>query len=228
MTEEEWSEFKWTVLVVDDDPDIVRVAERSLLPEGLSVVTANDAERGFEIARDHPSVHLILLDIEMPGEDGLSLLARLRENEWTADIPVIMLTARGAIDDFGKARERGAFDYVTKPFAPPTLVRRVRRAFAYNYFGRDKITELDGNEFRRIPPTRLKSYGAAAARVADDIQAGRDEIDSVLAPEDRLTPDEDAEATKGEDADVATAETRDDDAGEDEAAKSAPGGDEEE
>ncbi len=182
---EEWTEFKWTVLVIDDDPDILRVAERALLPEGLAVLTSDVPQKGFEIARDHPSVHLILLDIDMPGEDGLSLLKRLAENEWTSEIPVVMLTARGAVADFAKARERGAFDYVTKPFAPPTLVRRVRRAFAYSYFGRDKITDTDGSEFRRIPPRRLRDYGGAAAQLADPGEEAST-VDDELASDDEL------------------------------------------
>lgn len=167
---EEWAETSWTVLIVDDDPDILRVAQRALLPEGLAILTTTDPKQGFTMARDNP-IHLVILDIEMPGEDGLSVLRRLQADEWTQDIPVIMLTARGGLDDFGEAREKGAFDYVTKPFVPQTLIRRVRRAFSYAYFGRDKITETDGTEFRQIPPHQLEDFGGAAAKLIQKRQA---------------------------------------------------------
>jgi DNA-binding response OmpR family regulator len=111
------------VLVVDDDPAITSVLKRGLSYEGFAVDTAGSGAEGLAIARDRPP-DLVILDIMMPGLDGLQVLQRLR----TADeqLPVLLLTAKDAPADQVQGLERGADDYVVKPFTFDVLLARVR------------------------------------------------------------------------------------------------------
>ena len=111
-----------TILVVDDEPTIIELAEMYLEREGYQVLKAGDGPRALEIARQS-SPDLILLDLMLPELDGWEVCKRLRAH---SNIPIIMLTAR--TDDVDKivGLELGADDYVTKPFNPRELVARVR------------------------------------------------------------------------------------------------------
>lgn len=110
------------LLLVDDDRDLVEVLTYVLQREGFSVVAAFDGEgawRQFQI--EQPS--LVILDINMPGIDGLEVCRRIRE---ASTVPVVMLTARADEVDIIRALGLGADDYVTKPFSPRQLVARVK------------------------------------------------------------------------------------------------------
>ncbi|MFQ5945214.1 MAG: response regulator transcription factor [Anaerolineae bacterium] len=110
------------VLVVDDEANIVELAQLYLSREGYEVVTAADGEEALEVwKREKPD--LIVLDLMMPKMDGWEVCRRLRAE---SDLPIIMLTARGDEVDRVAGLEMGADDYVVKPFNPRELVARVR------------------------------------------------------------------------------------------------------
>jgi DNA-binding response OmpR family regulator len=111
-----------TILVVDDEPQIVRLVRSYLEKAGFRVVTASDGEQAIYVAR-HEKPDLAVLDILMPRMDGLEFTRRIRREQ---DIPIIMLTARAEETDRIVGLELGADDYVTKPFSPRELVARVR------------------------------------------------------------------------------------------------------
>ena len=111
-----------TILVVDDEPEIVRFVRAYLEDAGYRVVTANDGQQALFVAR-HEKPDLVILDLLMPGMDGWDFIRRYRRER---DTPVIMLTARVEETDQVVGLELGADDYVTKPFSPRALVARVR------------------------------------------------------------------------------------------------------
>ncbi len=113
---------KKTVLVVDDEPRMVRFVKMNLDLEGYLTLEANNGYQALEKVRDHQP-DLVLLDVEMPGMDGFETLRRLRE---ISDTPVIMLTVRSDEDDRIKGLDLGADDYITKPFSPRELSSRIR------------------------------------------------------------------------------------------------------
>jgi DNA-binding response OmpR family regulator len=111
-----------TVLVVDDEPIVREVVVRYLEREGYRTLEAGDGELARELVeRERPN--LVVLDLMLPGMDGLSLCRWIRSR---SDLPVIMLTARGEEADRIVGLELGADDYVTKPFSPRELAARVR------------------------------------------------------------------------------------------------------
>lgn len=116
---------KSTILVIDDEKSIIDILDVSLKKEGLSVLSALDGLEGFEIANQEKP-DLILLDIMMPDIDGYEVLERLKEDENTADIPVIFLTARVENEDKVKGLEAGAVDYITKPFFIKEVLARIK------------------------------------------------------------------------------------------------------
>jgi DNA-binding response OmpR family regulator len=111
-----------TILVVDDEPQIVRLVRAYLEQAGFRVVTASDGEQALVVAR-HERPDLVLLDVLMPRMDGLEFTRRIRRER---DVPIVMLTARAEETDRVVGLELGADDYVTKPFSPRELVARVR------------------------------------------------------------------------------------------------------
>lgn len=110
------------ILVVDDEQGILDFISLGLEYEGFEVKTATDGHRGLEIAI-HENPDLIILDLMLPGIDGLELCRRLRAFH---DVPIIMLTARDEIDDRVQGLNMGADDYLTKPFSFKELLARVR------------------------------------------------------------------------------------------------------
>ena len=114
-----------TVLVVDDEQDILDLVRFRLEHDGYRVLTASDGQMGLTLAQaEHPD--LCILDVMMPKLSGLEVLAHLRADPATADTRVILLTARGQDADVDRGFELGAHDYVTKPFSPRELGRRVQ------------------------------------------------------------------------------------------------------
>jgi two-component system response regulator MtrA len=115
-----------TILVLDDDPSVRELCSMVLEGEGFTVLTAADAAAGVAAAcAEGPD--LILLDIMMPGVDGLDALQQLKSLPATAAIPVIMLTALDGFSDIALATMGGAEGYVTKPFEPEELASLVQR-----------------------------------------------------------------------------------------------------
>jgi DNA-binding response OmpR family regulator len=112
-----------TVLVVDDDPVIVNLLQVNFEIEGYDVITASEGESGIAQARSgHPDV--VLLDVMMPGVDGIEVARRLRDDADTRDIPIILLSAKAQAQDI-QIGLSVADDYVTKPFEPLELLDRV-------------------------------------------------------------------------------------------------------
>jgi DNA-binding response OmpR family regulator len=109
------------ILVVDDEPRMIRFIRLNLEHDGYEVFEASTGEEALEQLRDHIP-NLVLLDVMMPGMDGFETLRMMRE---ISTVPVIMLTAKGDVEDRVKGLELGADDYIAKPFDPAELVSRV-------------------------------------------------------------------------------------------------------
>ena len=112
------------ILVIDDEPSIINLVSAYLKPEGYEVFTASDGNAGLKAARAFKP-DLIILDLMLPGIDGIDVLSRLRRE---SDVYIIMLTARSEETDKVIGLSVGADDYVTKPFSPRELVARVKAA----------------------------------------------------------------------------------------------------
>ncbi len=113
------------ILVVDDEPDLVELVSYNLKKEGYAVSSAADGEEALKKIRGG-GFSLIVLDLMLPGIQGMDLCRMLREDPSTAAVPIIMLTARADETDKVLGLELGADDYVTKPFGPRELVARIR------------------------------------------------------------------------------------------------------
>ena len=116
-----------TVLVVDDEEGIRTLCRVNLELGGFDVDEAANGAEALDAVREDPP-DLILLDVMMPGIDGWEVLARLKADETTADIPIVLLTARTAEEDQIRAWGEGVADYLSKPFNPTALVEWVRDA----------------------------------------------------------------------------------------------------
>lgn len=115
------------ICIIEDDLAIQRVLSFALKVTGYVVETASAGDTGLDLAlRIRPD--LVLLDIMLPGLDGLEVCRRLREQPETRKIPVVMLTAKGETDDIVRGLDAGANDYVTKPFEKEVLLARIRAA----------------------------------------------------------------------------------------------------
>lgn len=117
------------ILVVEDDVDIAELVAFNLERQGWGCALVHHGAEGWEmIQRIRPD--LVLLDVMLPGMDGMQIFRAMKENEMTRGIPVIFLTARGELDDRLEGLSLGADDYVTKPFSPKELVLRVRNVLS--------------------------------------------------------------------------------------------------
>ena len=113
------------ILVVDDEPNIVQTLQDRLEMNDYQVITAADGKEGLEKATsERPDI--VLLDVIMPIMDGLEMLERLRKNDSTRDLPVIMLTARSQSQDITRANSYGIEDYVVKPFDLSELLEKIQ------------------------------------------------------------------------------------------------------
>jgi two-component system, OmpR family, phosphate regulon response regulator PhoB len=114
-----------TVLIVEDEPDIAELIEMNFKREGLSTLIAHDGVSAVRVAQESiPDV--IVLDLMLPVKDGFGVFKDLRGDNRTSKIPVLMLTAKGAMEDRIAGLELGADDYLTKPFSPKELTLRVK------------------------------------------------------------------------------------------------------
>jgi two-component system phosphate regulon response regulator PhoB len=129
------------ILVVEDEEDIQELLEYTLLNAGYRVDVTDRGEEALEIVQEH-SPSLMVLDLMLPGLDGLEVCRRLKGDEVTSEMPVIILTAKGEEEDVIAGFDAGADDYVTKPFSPKVLAARVAAVL------------------RRSPETRPDAEGA--------------------------------------------------------------------
>lgn len=117
--------MKELILIVEDEKDIVRMLEYNLKKEGFKTASIHDGNKALDAAgRERPD--LILLDLMLPGMDGLEVCRELKKSVNTGSIPIIMLTAKSQESDKVVGLELGADDYVTKPFSPRELVARIK------------------------------------------------------------------------------------------------------
>jgi phosphate regulon transcriptional regulator PhoB len=116
---------KAKILVVDDERDIIELVSYNLEKEGFKVISAMDGEKALELVSSKEP-EIIILDLMLPGIDGLDMCRELKRNDKTSSIPIIMLTAKGEESDIVIGLELGADDYITKPFSPRILVARVK------------------------------------------------------------------------------------------------------
>ena len=117
---------KRTIMVVDDEPHIVRFTAMNLEVEGYNVVTAENGARALETLGAGEPVDLVVLDVMMPEMDGFETLRRIRSD---SSVPVIFVTVRGDEADRVAGLDLGADDYITKPFSPRELASRIRALF---------------------------------------------------------------------------------------------------
>ena len=163
------------VLVVEDEPDLRELLRYNLSRKGYVVLEAGDGHQGLAIARTaHPT--LILLDLMLPGIDGLTVCRMLKAEAATRDIPVLMLTAKSRERDVLEGLSCGAVDYVTKPFALSELLARVARhceqAAARRELQREaaRLAETLRAMNRRAPDTeRLANLGLLSAELVHEI-----------------------------------------------------------
>lgn len=158
------------ILVVDDEPKIVKLARDYLEKGGYRVVTAGNGELALTVAR-HEKPDLVVLDLNLPGRDGLDVCRALRRQ---SNVPIIMLTARSEETDRLIGLELGADDYITKPFSPRELVARVKVV----------LRRVTGDGFRpgllRLGDLEIDLTGHRVTRQGQAIQLTRIEF-SLLA-----------------------------------------------
>ena len=132
--------MKDKILIVEDEKDIVKMLEYNLKKEGFKVIDARDGEDALDLAaRHYPG--LILLDLMLPGMDGLEVCRALKKEPKTASIPIIMLTAKSQESDKVVGLELGADDYITKPFSPRELIARIK-AVLRRVNDKEKLPEI--------------------------------------------------------------------------------------
>jgi len=170
------------ILLVDDDTANLGILGGLLQPQ-YDVLAAPSGERALQIASAVPQPDLILLDVLMPGMDGYAVLARLRDNPATRDIPVIFVTGMDSIEDEEKGLELGAVDYITKPYRAPVVLARVRNHLELkrardwlkdqNAFLEAEVArrqkENEGIQRRLLQSDKLAAIGQIAAGVAHEI-----------------------------------------------------------
>ena len=120
--------MKRQILVIDDEKDILKLLQYNLEKEGYQVLSALTGEEGFEIARAKKP-DLVVLDLMLPGMDGLEICRLLKSDPGTRHIPIIMLTAKGSEIDQVVGLELGASDYIPKPFSVKVLLARLKNVF---------------------------------------------------------------------------------------------------
>ncbi len=135
--------MKKSIVVIEDESDILEVLKYNLEREGYRVRTCRDGESGLRLVREE-NPDLVLLDLMLPSLDGIEICRRLREDPVTRSLPVIMLTAKGEESDVVLGLGVGADDYVTKPFSTGELTARIRAVLR-----RTELSEI-GQEQERV------------------------------------------------------------------------------
>lgn len=159
------------ILVVDDEPKIVKLARDYLERSGFRVVTAADGATALAIAR-HERPDLVVLDLNLPGMDGLDVCRALRRE---SDVPIIMLTARVEEADRLIGLELGADDYISKPFSPRELAARVRTVL------RRVQGSLGGQDLIRVGDLEIDLKGHRLTRAGEAIHLTRIEFNLLAA-----------------------------------------------
>jgi two-component system, OmpR family, alkaline phosphatase synthesis response regulator PhoP len=125
------------ILVIEDEAEIQELVRYNLVREGFEVICEGTGEAGLDAVREQPP-DLIVLDLMLPGVEGLEVCRLLKRDPRRRHIPILILTARGEEDDIVAGFEAGADDYVTKPFSPPVLTARVKAVLRRRPAGSDE------------------------------------------------------------------------------------------
>jgi signal transduction histidine kinase len=158
------------VLIVDDTVQNLQVLGTVLREAGYKLSAAPGGAQALEVVQKTPP-DLILLDVMMPELDGFAVCRQLKANPATAEIPVIFLTARTEVEDVVAGFELGAVDYVTKPFNPPELLRRVRTHLELALLRRDLERQVEERTAQLLQAQRLESMGQLAAGIAHEVNS---------------------------------------------------------
>jgi two-component system, OmpR family, alkaline phosphatase synthesis response regulator PhoP len=150
-----------TVLVVDDEHDILELIRYNLEKEHFGVRTVETGEDALRVARE-TKPDLIILDIMLPGMNGTEVCKRLKSDQQTRSIPVLMLTAKSSSSDVVNGLELGADDYVTKPFIPSVLLARVRAL----------LRRVQRSEAASAPPARIRIHDILIDVSRHEVSAG--------------------------------------------------------
>jgi len=138
---------KAAILIIEDDSDIQELLSVAMDREGWHLVPAKTGEQGLDLLKKE-KINCILLDIMLPGMDGLKVLKKIKETEQCKSIPVILTTARGEESDIVTGLELGADDYVVKPYSPKVLIARVRAALRRQEEGGTEKTSWQQGKLR--------------------------------------------------------------------------------
>jgi len=118
---------KNTILIVDDEPDIVNLTEKFLRLGEFDTITSNNAKEAMKMVEEnYDKIALILLDIMMPGRSGYSVLEEIKNNEKYKHILVVLFTVKSFNEDVQKGKDLGADDYIVKPFSGKELLKRIK------------------------------------------------------------------------------------------------------
>lgn len=154
------------ILVVDDEPNLRRVLAAQLARDGYDVHTAEDGRQGLSVLHEH-HIDLVVTDLRMPNLDGMGLLREAHKQD--PDLPVVMITAHGTVDNAVEALKTGAFDYITKPFDQADVRAVLRKALATRRLSNaDARRSSDASAFGLLGSSEeVRAVGEVLNRVAD-------------------------------------------------------------
>ena len=150
---------QFSILVVDDNKENLKVVSNFLKSEGYQIALALNADDAQKILRDTP-IDLLLLDVMMPGTDGFTLCRKLKKEKDFSDIPVIFLTAKTETSDLVEGFQAGGVDYITKPFQKEELIARVNNHIALAHAKKEIVRQAD--QINRINRTKDRLYSVIA------------------------------------------------------------------
>jgi two-component system, OmpR family, alkaline phosphatase synthesis response regulator PhoP len=151
-----------TILIIEDDADIAESLEYNFKREGFKTIVAESGEKGFRLALDETvSPALIILDLMLPGMNGMDVCRKLRRDPVTEKIPVVMLTAKAAEADKVAGLEMGADDYVVKPFSFKELIARIRAVLRRSESEPQETSYADGRLTVDFNDMRVECLGTA-------------------------------------------------------------------
>jgi two-component system, OmpR family, alkaline phosphatase synthesis response regulator PhoP len=151
---------KAKILAVDDEEDILDLIDYNLAKEGYQITRAQTGEQALRKMRDEPP-DLVILDLMLPGIDGLDVCRQIKSDSRSSHVPVIILTAKGTEADVVSGLELGADDYVIKPFSMRVLLARVRAALRRKKMPSDESAPLDFGDLVIYPARHAITVGAS-------------------------------------------------------------------
>lgn len=158
------------VLAIDDDNDLLLLIKKVLEKTGIRLITANNGEQGINMIRDGKP-DLVLLDLIMPGLDGLSILRQLKADETIADVPIMIITAHSKKDFIMQAMKHGVQDYIIKPFNNERLKAKIMATLQYSSQWQRKKTNAQGLIVeRKSGVTRVQFINLHVANINDQVK----------------------------------------------------------